>query len=63
MPHLQITMPIFQCQKVASLHLDATEFLEVKEYTKEEIQNLIKTNNFEQAIHIMAWLMVENGVE
>ena len=52
-----------QCKKVSDLHLDSTEFLEVKEYTKEEIQDLIKTNNFEQAIHIMAWLMVENGVE
>ena len=43
-------------------HLDSTEFLEVKEYTEDEINDLIKNNEFVQPIHLMGWLMVKKGL-
>lgn len=51
-----------QCEKVSDLHLDDTEFLNVCMYRGEDIKNLIKNNEFQQAIHVMAFIMVENGV-
>lgn len=51
------------CEKVSDLHLDATEFLEIEEITKEELENLIQNQKFEQPIHILAWLMVQKSVE
>ena len=50
------------CEKVSKQHLDSTEFLEVKEYTEDEINDLIKNNEFVQSIHLMGWLMVKKGV-
>ena len=50
------------CEKVSKQHLDSTEFLEVKEYTEDEINDLIKNNEFVQPIHLMGWLMVKKGV-
>ena len=50
------------CEKVSKQHLDSTEFLEVKEYTEDEINDLIKSNEFVQPIHLMGWLMVKKGV-
>ena len=50
------------CEKVSNQHLDSTEFLEVKEYTEDEINDLIKNNEFVQPIHLMGWLMVKKGV-
>lgn len=45
------------CHRVGDQHLDETEFLNVCRYTAEEIEELIRTNRFQQAMHIMAWLM------
>ena len=50
------------CEKVSNQHLDSTEFLEAKEYTEDEINDLIKNNEFVQPIHLMGWLMVKKGV-
>ena len=50
------------CEKVSNQQLDSTEFLEVKEYTEDEINDLIKNNEFVQPIHLMGWLMVKKGV-
>ena len=50
------------CEKVSNQHLDSTEFIEVKEYTEDEINDLIKNNEFVQPIHLMGWLMVKKGV-
>lgn len=50
------------CEKTSKQHLDSTEFLEVKEYTEDEINDLIKNNEFVQPIHLMGWLMVKKGV-
>lgn len=49
------------CEKVSKQHLDSTEFLEVKEYTEDEINDLIKNNEFVQPIHSMGWLMVKKA--
>jgi ADP-ribose pyrophosphatase len=46
------------CIKKSNQNLDDTEFLEVATYKKEEIDKLIQNNKFQQAIHIMAWLLL-----
>ena len=46
------------CIKKSKQNLDDTEFLEVTTYKKEEIDKLIQNNQFQQAIHIMAWLLL-----
>ena len=45
------------CRKAGSQHLDETEFLNVRKYSADEIEALIKSGNFQQAVHIMAWLL------
>ena len=45
------------CRKVSNQDLDETEFLNVCLYTKDEIEKMIKEGNFQQAIHVMAWLL------
>lgn len=47
------------CHKLGGQHLDETEFLNVRTYSAEEIDEMVHRGNFEQAIHIMAWLMVK----
>lgn len=54
------------CRKVAEQNLDETEFLNVEKHTAEEIKNLIYSGDFEQSVHVMAWLLakekrMENG--
>ena len=45
------------CNKVSGQALDETEFLNVKKYTAQEIEEMIAKGEFQQAMHIMAWLM------
>lgn len=45
------------CKKVSNLHLDETEFLEPLKLTADEIDTLIDSEKFLQAIHVMAWLI------
>lgn len=52
-----------ECIKTNELHLDDTEFLEVHAYSKEEIDKLILTNQFEQPVHVMAWLLLNKYVD
>ena len=47
------------CRKVSGQNLDDTEFLNVKKYTADEIEAMIKDGSFPQAIHIMAWLLAK----
>lgn len=47
------------CHKLGGQNLDETEFLNVRTYSPEEIDEMIQKGSFEQAIHIMAWLMVK----
>lgn len=45
------------CRKVSGQNLDETEFLNVKKYSKEEIESMIREGKFQQSVHIMAWLL------
>lgn len=45
------------CRKVSSQQLDETEHLNVVMLTEKELDELIRRGEFQQAIHVMAWLM------
>ena len=45
------------CRKVAGQSLDETEFLNVSRYSAEEIEEMIASGRFQQAVHIAAWLL------
>ena len=45
------------CCKAGRQHLDETEFLNVELHTEQEIEELIRTGRFQQAVHVMAWLL------
>ena len=47
------------CLKSGEQNLDETEFLNVKKYSAAEIEEMISQGNFQQAIHIMAWLLTQ----
>ncbi len=48
------------CRKVSDLSLDDTEFLNVEKHSPDEMEELIRTGNFQQAIHILAWELQKN---
>ena len=45
------------CRRVTGQSLDETEFLNVRKYTAQEIEELIAKGGFQQAVHVMAWLL------
>ncbi|MCR4739577.1 MAG: NUDIX hydrolase [Lachnospiraceae bacterium] len=45
------------CRRIKEQSLDETEFLNVITYTEEEMEELIKSGGFQQAVHILAWLL------
>ena len=45
------------CRRVSSLHLDETEDLEPEILTQGEIESLIQAGKFQQATHVMAYLL------
>ncbi|MCR5478003.1 MAG: NUDIX hydrolase [Lachnospiraceae bacterium] len=45
------------CRKVSGQELDETEFLNVRLHTPDEIEELIRTNRFQQGDHILGWLL------
>lgn len=47
------------CRRVSGQDLDETEFLNVELHTKQEIEELIRTGEFQQAVHVMAWLLAQ----
>lgn len=47
------------CRKSGEQNLDETEFLNVRKYSADEIEEMISEGNFQQAIHIMAWLLAQ----
>ncbi len=47
------------CRKVSGQSLDATECLNVELHTAREIGEYIRTGNFQQAVHVMAWLLAK----
>lgn len=50
------------CRKVSEQDLDDTEFLNVRKYTDKEIKDLVAKGKFQQAVHIMAWLMANRDI-
>ena len=49
------------CRKVSDQHLDESEFLEVEHLTAQEIEDLIKRENFLQAMHILAYMLARQA--
>lgn len=49
------------CQRSGGQDLDETEFLNVRKYTAGEIEQMILEGRFQQAVHIMAWLLARRG--
>lgn len=47
------------CHKSGEQHLDETEFLNVKKYSFGEMEEMIQKGRFQQAVHIMAWLLAQ----
>lgn len=47
------------CRKIDGQHLDETEFLNVELHTQRELEQLICTGGFQQAVHVMAWLLAK----
>lgn len=46
-----------KCRRAAEQSLDETEFLHVRRYSVDEIEKMIEQGEFQQAVHIMAWLL------
>lgn len=49
------------CRKAGEQHLDETEFLHVRKHSAAEIQELIEKGQFQQAVHILAFLLCRRG--
>jgi ADP-ribose pyrophosphatase len=49
------------CRHVHSQDLDDTEFVGVVTHTAEEIEEMISSGRFQQAVHIMAWLLASRA--
>ncbi len=51
------------CRKAGAQRLDETEFVNVRKYDPAEIEGLIEKGRFQQAVHVMAWLLArrQNG--
>ena len=49
------------CRKSGGQSLDETEFLNVMKYSADEIEEMIYKGDFQQAVHIMAWLLAKRG--
>lgn len=47
------------CRKVSGQHLDETEFLRRITLSPDEIEYLIADGQFQQAVHVMAWLLAQ----
>ena len=45
------------CRPVASQKLDEMELLEIRKFTPEEIEEMIFSGGFQQAVHVAAWLL------
>lgn len=45
------------CRRSGEQNLDETEFLNVRKYSADEIEEMIYKGDFQQAVHIMAWLL------
>lgn len=51
------------CRRTRMQHLDDTEFLHVELLREEELKSRIQSGNFEQAMHVLAWLLSKGKPE
>lgn len=51
------------CRKSSGQDLDDFEFVDVIKHTEAEIEEMIASNKFQQAMHIMAWLLAKRQVK
>ncbi len=51
------------CRKAGDQQLDDTEYLNVKKLTADEVEELIRTGKFQQAVHVMAWLLAKEIIK
>lgn len=51
------------CRKVSGQALDETEFLNVIKLPAQKLEELIEKGNFQQAVHIAAWLLAKQQVQ
>jgi len=49
------------CRKASGQKLDETEFLNVRKHSACEIEELISSGQFKQAIHCLAWLLAQKN--
>ena len=49
------------CRKSGEQNLDETEFLKIRKYSADEIEEMIYKGDFQQAVHVMAWLLAQRG--
>ena len=47
------------CRRTSEQHTDSTEFLRMEKHSAEEIEELIAAGRFQQAMHVMAWLLAQ----
>lgn len=47
------------CRRISGQMLDEMEFLDIKKYSGQEIEELIARGEFQQAVHIAAWLLAQ----
>ena len=47
------------CRRTSEQHTDSTEFLYMVKHSAEEIEELIASGGFQQAMHVMAWLLAQ----
>ena len=47
------------CRKGCAQELDETELIDVQKYTEEELSALIRDGQFQQAVHVLAWLLAK----
>ena len=47
------------CKRVSGQNLDDTEYLNAVKITKEELESLIAKGEFQQSVHVMAWLLAK----
>ena len=47
------------CRCVSGQSLDETEYLRIRKYSAEEIEEMIMTGRFQQAVHVAAWFLAK----
>jgi len=47
------------CRLEGKQNLDETEVLQIYKYTEDEIESMISEGEFQQAVHVMAWLLAK----